>query len=310
MDYSFSTTTVLVVLLVGVLVLMGLIFGLRKMYQYRSSTDLKAKYKGYNRKSPLAAIHQYPDVDVFSMNSIFVKLGIVLSLSLVIIALNWTVHPKAKSSMDYELSGDDDITVEMPRTMEPPPPPPPPAPKPLTFEEVKPELITEQEELEFEDQSADAETEIERPDPVIERPPEKEKVVPAPPPPPPPPPPPVETEIFKVVEEMPQFSGCEAVKDKAARTQCAQQKMLDFIKKNLVYPAVARENGIQGSVVVSFVVERDGSITDVKIIRDIGGRCGEEAVRVIKMMPKWKPGKQRGIPVRVQFYLPVRFILA
>lgn len=86
--------------------------------------------------------------------------------------------------------------------------------------------------------------------------------------------------------------------------------MMNFIKNNLKYPQQARETGTQGKVFVSFVVEKDGSLTDVKVLRDIGSGCGEEAVRVVKSMPKWQPAKQRGKPVRMQFNLPVAFTLA
>lgn len=103
-------------------------------------------------------------------------------------------------------------------------------------------------------------------------------------------------EVFKVVEQKPEFPDGEAA-------------MLKFIYDNIKYPAIARENGVEGMVVVSFVVEKDGSISDAKIARDIGAGCGQEAVRVVNMMPKWNPGKQRGRPVRVQFNLPVKFKL-
>lgn len=73
---------------------------------------------------------------------------------------------------------------------------------------------------------------------------------------------------------------------------------------------MARESGIQGTVYVTFVVERNGNVTDVRVLRGIGGGCDEEAVRVIKAMPKWNPGKQRGKPVRVQFNMPIKFTLA
>ena len=75
------------------------------------------------------------------------------------------------------------------------------------------------------------------------------------------------------------------------------------------YPALALENGIQGNVIVQFIVEKDGSISNTKVIRGVGGGCDVEAQRVIENMPKWTPGRQRGRPVRVQFTLPVRFIL-
>ncbi|MDE7357323.1 MAG: energy transducer TonB, partial [Bacteroidales bacterium] len=82
-----------------------------------------------------------------------------------------------------------------------------------------------------------------------------------------------------------------------------------YIAANIRYPVVAMESGISGRVYVTFVVEKDGSITDVKVLRGIGGGCDEEAVRVVKAMPKWKPGKQRGRPVRVLYRVPINFTL-
>ena len=106
----------------------------------------------------------------------------------------------------------------------------------------------------------------------------------------------VEQEIFKIVEEMPAFPGGEA-------------KLMEYVAKNVKYPQIARETGIQGRVFVNFVVEPDGSVSNVSVLRGIGGGCDEEAMRVVKNMPKWKPGKQRGKPVRVQYMLPVNFKL-
>lgn len=106
----------------------------------------------------------------------------------------------------------------------------------------------------------------------------------------------VEAEIFIVVEEMPQFPGGDA-------------KLYEYIQKNLKYPMMARESDIQGRVFVNFVVEPDGSISKVNVMRGIGGGCDEEAVRVIESMPKWKPGKQRGSAVRVSYTVPIIFKL-
>ena len=106
----------------------------------------------------------------------------------------------------------------------------------------------------------------------------------------------VEQEIFQIVEEMPSYPGGEA-------------KLFEYIKKNMKYPQIARESGIKGRVFVSFVVEPDGSVSNVKVLRGIGGGCDEEAMRVVKAMPKWKPGKQRGKAVRVSYMLPVNFQL-
>lgn len=118
-----------------------------------------------------------------------------------------------------------------------------------------------------------------------------------------------EDEIFKVVEDNPAFPGCEGISDKAEKKRCADEKMLQFIYSNIKYPAIARENGVEGMAVIKFVVEKDGSITSPEIARDIGAGCGAEALRVVQMMPKWEPGKQRGRAVRVQFNLPVKFKL-
>ena len=105
-----------------------------------------------------------------------------------------------------------------------------------------------------------------------------------------------EAEIFTIVEEMPEFPG-------------GTQKLADYLAKNIKYPQMARESGIQGRVFISFVVEPDGSVSNVNVMRSLGGGCDEEAVRVVKSMPKWKPGKQRGKPVRVSYILPVNFKL-
>lgn len=101
---------------------------------------------------------------------------------------------------------------------------------------------------------------------------------------------------FNLVEEMPVYPG-------------GQDAMFAYISKNLKYPKEAMEKGIQGTVIVSFVVEKDGSINGVKTMRGIGGGCDEEAVRVVQGMPKWTPGKQQGKEVRVQYNLPIRFKL-
>ena len=85
---------------------------------------------------------------------------------------------------------------------------------------------------------------------------------------------------------------------------------MKFLQDNIKYPIMAKESGIQGTVYVTFVVERSGAVTDVKILRGIGGGCDEEALRVVKNMPKWEPGKQRGKPVRVQFNMPIKFTLS
>jgi protein TonB len=105
-----------------------------------------------------------------------------------------------------------------------------------------------------------------------------------------------ETKVFDVVEQMPQFKGGDAA-------------LMEYLNKNIKYPVVAEENGIQGRVVATFVVERDGSITDVKVVKSVDPSLDKEAVRVLKAMPKWIPGRQNGQPVRVKYTVPVTFRL-
>ena len=102
--------------------------------------------------------------------------------------------------------------------------------------------------------------------------------------------------VFEVVEQMPSFPGG----DKA---------LMDFLSNNVKYPVVAQENGVQGRVVISFVVEKDGSITDVRVVRSVDPSLDKEAARVVKSMPRWIPGKQNGAAVRVKYNVPVSFRL-
>ena len=105
-----------------------------------------------------------------------------------------------------------------------------------------------------------------------------------------------ETKVFDVVEQMPSFPGGDA-------------ELMKFLHDHMKYPAVAEENGIQGRVICTFVVERDGSITEVKVIKSVDPSLDKEAIRVLKSMPKWIPGKQNGSAVRVKYTVPVNFRL-
>ena len=120
---------------------------------------------------------------------------------------------------------------------------------------------------------------------------------------------PVEGEIFKVVEESPLFPGCDTVTNSTERRKCAEEKLLAFLKDNLVYPPSAIEEGLEGTVYVKFVVEEDGCVDGIEIVKSLGCGCAQESIRLVEMMPQWTPGKQRGTPVRVQFNLPVKFEL-
>ena len=105
-----------------------------------------------------------------------------------------------------------------------------------------------------------------------------------------------EEQIYGIVEEMPSFPGGEA-------------ELFKYLGKNIMYPEIANSAGISGVVYMTFVVNKDGTLRDVKVLRGIGGGCDEEAMRVVKNMPAWKPGKQRGKSVTVQYNLPIRFTL-
>lgn len=105
-----------------------------------------------------------------------------------------------------------------------------------------------------------------------------------------------EEEVFMVVEKMPEFPG-------------GMGELMKWLSKNIKYPAIAQENGVQGRVVVQFVVNRDGSIVDPQVIKSVDPYLDKEALRVVKAMPKWSPGEQRGKPVRVKYTLPVMFRL-
>ncbi len=220
-----------------------------------------------------------------------------------IFAFSWTTYEKKIDISSLLGTVTDEIEMETPRTQEPPPPPPPPPPPSVQI------VATDVPDVEtkiFQDMSIDEGTEITNVPVQIEK---KVATTAAAPPPPPPPTDEAEREIFKVVEDQPTFPGCEDVSVKAERLACAEKKLLEFIYSNIQYPSIARENGVSGTVYIRFVVERDGSITNIESMRDIGAGCADEAIRVVKMMPKWNAGKQRGNPVRVMFTLPIKYEL-
>jgi protein TonB len=103
-------------------------------------------------------------------------------------------------------------------------------------------------------------------------------------------------DIYTVVEVMPEYPG-------------GVNEMIKFLGENIKYPPTAKEKGISGTVYITFIVEKNGLVSNVNVLRGIGAGCDEEAIRVIKMMPKWKPGTQRGQAVRVQYNVPIKFTL-
>lgn len=190
-----------------------------------------------------------------------------------------------------------------PNNPPPPPPPPPPTPPPPTRSTVKfvPPVIKKDEEVQEEEQKAVEELIEKKEDigtedkegnddaaPTIDENPSELEIVEAP----------KEEKTFEMfdIQKPPSFPGGET-------------ELFKFLQKNIEYPALAKENNIQGVVPITFVIGKDGSVSDVSILRDIGGGCGKEAVRVVKAMPKWVPGEANGNPVKVRYTLPVRFKL-
>ncbi len=278
-------------LALALLLIVALIFSLIAL----TRNYLKQKSQHLQTGKSKLRLAKYPEVDVFRMSGTFFTTALMSALLLTVLAFNWTTYKDDIFIPDGAANFDEEIEL-IPRTeaerKEPPPPPPPPP----TIE-VSDEILEEDEPV-FEDIYIDTDDEITA---------SKESALP---PPPPPPPPPVEDApplIF--VEKMPRFPGCENIRNKEEREVCAQNEMLKFIYKNIDYPTIAIDTGVEGTVVIRFVVEKDGSIANAEIVRDIGAGCGKEALRVVKMMPKWIPGKQSGRPVRVLFTLPVKFQL-
>jgi protein TonB len=251
-----------------ILVVAGTIIFLKSRLRSKSADDLQGIHPDYDTKAPLSGRVKYPSVDGFRFTTPLWLLGLAAALGVTLITMSWTQYEKPVYIPDDAMLIDETIEIEPPRTAEPPPPPPPPPPP--VIEEVPEEEILEEEQPVFMDQTVTEETVIE------EKAPEPKPA--APPPPPPPPPKEEPEEIFKVVEQMPRFPGCEdAGGSNEEKYNCAQTKLLEYVYKNVKYPAIARENGIQGRVVVQFVVEKDGKITDAQVVRDIGAGCGEEA---------------------------------
>jgi protein TonB len=300
------TSSQVLALVAGLAVSIGLVISFGRFMMGRKFDDLIRKDKNMEFKPTIRTRTKYPDVDIFKYSSTITLAGLAATLFLVLVLISWTTYDERVEIPTFDIELDADVVVEPPRTTEPPPPPPPPPPP--VIEEVPDEMITDEEEIDFLDQSIEAES-------IIDAPPIEVAEKKAPPPPPPPPPEEFEDEIFKVVEQMPRFPGCEeSGGTNLEKKDCATQKLYRFIYDNIKYPTLARETGIQGSVVMSFVVNKDGTVEQIKILRDPGAGCGTEAERVVKLMNekniKWMPGKQRGKPVRVQFILPIKFALA
>ncbi len=210
--------------------------------------------------------------------SVYTLFGMILTLSLVWFAFEYKTYDRTATEIMRNVSLDDeeDIILQTER-IEPPPPPPPP--QQTTVIEIVEDDIEVEDDLDIDIETDDDDVIEEQ---VVEE--EDENAG-------------QEDEIFVFVEDQPEYPG-------------GDEARLKYLGKAIVYPEMAKESAIQGTVYVTFVVEKDGKISNVKVLRGIGGGCDEAAVNAIKKMPRWKPGKQRGRAVRAQFNMPVKFILA
>lgn len=228
---------------------------------------------------------KYPNVDLERFHNLFAEFGLVLALGFCLFLFTWKTPVKQVEDMKGVVVQEVESEI-IPITRQEPvrPPEPPPPPKVVEVLNIVSNDVEIKEELKVEDTEADATTLIDVA-PIINtavaHDAEKEEN---------------EEPIFFIVEEMPEFPGGELALRK-------------FIAESLVYPVIAQENGIQGKVYVNFVVGKDGRVSNAVVIRSVDPALDKEALRVINSLPRWKPGLQRGEPVRVSFSVPISFVL-
>jgi protein TonB len=212
--------------------------------------------------------------------ALFMEVGFVVALGLVLLAFEWTSNPSRAEGFD-EQSGSEMVQESIPVTRqqqkkEPPPPPPPKSTEVINIVDNDVEI---QDELRLEETEADQDTRVEIDAFVVEEEEEEEE------------------HVFVVVEDMPSFRGKGL--DAFAR----------YVQENLVYPFIAQENGIEGTVYLRFIVDKDGSVRDVQVLRGVDPSLDKAAIEAVKKAPEWEPGKQRGKPVRVACTIPISFSL-
>ena len=221
------------------------------------------------------------NVDLEKRKGIFFQLGLVIVLSLSLIAFEWTTGEKGDN--EFDMGGDEILEEEMiPITEmeEQQQEIPPEIPQVNDIFEIVEDDVSIENEILFDDDDMNIDDEVQMYEFDIGEEEEDE-----------------EEEIFVVVEDMPTFRGGNV------------NKFRDWVQKRVRYPQIAAENGIQGKVYIMFVVEPDGTVTNVKIMRGVDPALDNESIRVVKDSPKWVAGKQRGAPVRVRFSITVNFQL-
>lgn len=210
---------------------------------------------------------------------LFFFIGLTLSLLFIVIVFNWRTYENGDMVDLGQVDNDFDEILEVPPSIQPPPPPPQKL-EVFVIKEVDNEEIIEEVELDL-DVELTENMQVE--DVIYEAPieePEEERA----------------EEIFQIVEDQPEFPG-------------GLSAFYGFVAENIDYPEKAKRLNVSGRVFVRFVIEKDGSLTDIQVVKGIGAGCDEEAVRVLEASPKWIPGKQRGHKVRVYMTVPILFIL-
>lgn len=229
-----------------------------------------------------------PKAELENKHGLYFLIGLTVVLAVVLAAFEWKTYEKTASSLGVlTLDNMEDEMIPITEQNQPPPPPPPPPPQEII--EIVEDDTEIEEEIEIADSEADMNTEIfEQPAEVFDEP-----------------------EIFTIVEDMPIFPGCENKGSKEEIKQCTDNEIYRFIAENTKYPAMARDAGISGTVYMRYLIDEKGEVKNVEVLRGVSGgkSLDNEAQRVIKMIPRMKPGKQRGKPVRVQYTVPVKFNL-
>lgn len=228
-------------------------------------------------------VKKYPYCDLNRYRNILIEIGLVLALGICLLAFEkQTSVKKAEIKGTIVTEEIESEIIPITRQQEAPPPEPPPPPKVVEVLNIVSNDMEIKDELEIMDTEADDQTAIDAtPVPTnYQQVAEEEEEAP----------------VFYIVEEMPEFPGGELALRK-------------FLANAIKYPVIAQENGIQGKVYVSFVVGRDGQVSDARVLRSIDPSLDKEALRVVNSLPKWRPGKQRGQPVRVAFSVPITFVL-
>ena len=212
---------------------------------------------------------------------IFLQLGLVITLGLMLVAFEWTTKPSnVKSVYQVEQQAVEQDIIPVTRQEQQPVEQPPP-PKVTEVLNIVNDDVNIDDELKIEDSDVNQNASFQIKD-YVDQQPEEEAA---------------EEEVFFIVEEMPSFMGK------------GQEGFREWIQKNLQYPPVAAENGIQGRVFVQFAVNSKGEVVDAKVVKGVDPALDKEALRVVMSSPKWTPGKQRGKPVKVQFTFPIVFVL-